>query len=159
MSKSKRTDEVRIYQLKLIHMARRDLAMSEADYRAAVAGITEGRTDSSGQCSDAERRRLLNHFRRLGWVPKKPERRKYSPASSHKPAGEKTQADKIRAMWISLHRAGVVRNRSEAALGRFCKRLTGKHTPDWLTHPEAVIVIEALRAWARQEHVAEAVRA
>lgn len=152
-------DKVRTYQLKLIHMARRDLGMSEEDYRAAVSGVTDGRTDSSGTCTDAERRRLLNHFRRMGWAPKKPHRRKYSPASSHKSPHEKTQADKIRAMWISLHRAGVVRNRSEAALGKFCHRLTGKHTPDWLDHREAVIVIEALRAWAKQEHVEEAVQA
>ena len=156
---SKARDDVRLWQLKLIHMAKRDLCMSDADYRAAIAGITDGRTESSGTCTDAERRRLLNHFRRLGWAPKKPQRRKYSPASAHKPAHEKTQADKIRAMWISLARAGVIRNRSEAALGKFCHRLTGKHTPDWLTHREAVVVIEALHAWARREHVTEVVQA
>lgn len=152
-------DEVRIYQLKLIHMARRDLAMSDADYRAAVSSTTGGRTDSSGKCTDAERRRLLAHFRRMGWVPKKPNRRKYSPGSSHKAPEDKTQADKIRAMWIAMGKAGAVRQPTEKALGKFCFRLTKKHSPDWLNHREAVIVITALEAWAKQEGVGEAVQA
>jgi len=153
-------DNVRTYQLKLVHMAKRDLVLSDEDYRALVRRISGGRTDSSGQMTDPERRRLLHHFRlKCAWEPKAKDRKTYSPKSTHKAPHQKTQADKIRAMWISLHKAGVVRNRSEAALGKFCHRLTGKHTPDWLNAREATIVIQALTAWARNEHVEEAVGA
>ena len=156
---SDQSQSTRTYQLKLIHMARRDLALSEEDYRGLVRRISGGRTDSSGQMTDPERRRLLHHFRvACSWAPKKPNRRKYSPASSHKPPEKKTQADKIRAMWISMGKAGALREPSEKALGKFCYRLTKKYSPDWLNHREAVIVITALEAWARQEGVEEAVQ-
>jgi phage gp16-like protein len=148
----------RTYQLKLIHMAKRDLAMSDEDYRAVVRRISGGRTDSSGQMTDPERRRLLHHFRvTCQWSPKQQHRRRYSPASSHKARHQKTQADKIRAIWISLGKAGVVRQPTEAALGKLCFRLTKKHSPDWLRHDEAVTVITALETWARREGVPEAV--
>lgn len=153
-------DNVRTYQLKLVHMAKRDLALNDEDYRSLVRRLTGGRTDSSGQMTDPERRRLLHHFRvTCGWEPKQKQRRKYSPASRHKPVHEKTQADKIRAMWIAMGKAGAVRQPTEAALGKFCFRLTKKHSPDWLDHREAVIVITALQAWANQEGVSEAVQA
>jgi phage gp16-like protein len=149
---------VRTYQLKLIHMARRDLAMTEADYRALVTRISAGRTDSSGKLTDQERRRLLHHFRtRGGWVLKKRDRKTYSPASRHKLPEMKTQADKIRAMWIAMGKAGAVRQPTEKALCKFCHRLTKKHSPDWLSHREAVIMINALEAWANQAGVPEAV--
>ncbi len=153
-------DSVRNYQLRCIHMARRDLALSEADYRALVARMAEGRTDSSGELTDAERRHLLHYFRvTCGWEPKRKDRRKYSPPSRHKAPEKKTQADKIRAMWISLGKAGVVREPSEKALGKFCYRLTKKYSPDWLRHDEAVTVITALQTWAAREGVAGAVQA
>lgn len=151
-----KTTSIRQKKLQLIHIAKRDLDLDEQRYRDILLEATGNDT-----CRDldlVELDRVLDNFRLLGWAPKPP-RKRYSPASRHKEPGTKTQADKIRAMWISLHKAGVVHNPSEASLGKFCKRLTGKHTPDWLTHHEAVIVIEALKAWARNEHVAEAVEA
>lgn len=152
------SNSVRTHQIKLIHIAKRDLALSDEDYRAAVRLISGGRTDSSGHMTAPERERLLRHFRQnCGWKPKPPDRRRYSPASRNKPAGEKTQADKIRAMWISLGKAGVVTSPTEDSLGRFCYRLTKKRSPDWLTHSDAVTVIQALESWAQREGVPEVV--
>lgn len=157
---SQRDHSIRTHQLKLIHMAKRDLALSDDDYRALVRRLTGGRTDSSGQMTDPERRRLLHHFRvTCAWAPKQKKGRKYSPASSHKAPEEKTQADKIRAMWIAMGKAGAIRQPTERALAKFCFRLTKKHSPDWLNHREAVIVIKALDAWAKQEGVEDAVQA
>jgi phage gp16-like protein len=148
----------RTYQLKLIHMAKRDLVLSDEDYRALVRRISGGRTDSSGKMTDPERRRLLHHFRvKCAWDPQAKERKTYSPKSAHKAPEQKTQADKIRAMWISLGKAGVVTSPTEASLCRFCYRLTKKRSPNWLNHQDAVAVIQALEAWAKREGVPEVV--
>jgi len=150
------TTSIRHKKLALIHVARRDLGLDEQRYRDILLEATG--LDTCRELSLDELDRVLDCMRLLGWAPAPP-RGRYSPASRHKEPGTKTQADKIRAMWISLHRAGVVRNPSEASLAKFCKRLTGKHTPDWLSAREATIVIQALTAWARNEHVEEAVGA
>jgi len=151
-----KTTSVRQKKLALIHVARRDLDLDEQRYRDILLEATG--LDTCRELSLDELDRVLDCMRRLGWAPAPP-RGRYSPASRQKKPGEKTQADKIRAMWISMHHAGVVRNPSEASLAKFCERLTGKHTPDWLDAHEATIVIQALTAWARNEHVEEAVGA
>lgn len=152
-----KTTSVRQKKLALIHCAKRALDLDEQRYRDILLEATGG-CDTCRELSLDELDRVLDSMRLLGWAPAPP-RGRYSPASRHKKPGEKTQADKIRAMWISLHHAGVVRNPSEASLAKFCKRLTGRHTPDWLDAHEATIVIQALKAWARNEDVPEAVGA
>lgn len=155
MSKAASKSPQRLRLIKLIHVAARDLNMHDDAYLTLLR--REGGKDSSADMDLAALDRVLLRMRELGWSPKPP-KRKYSPPSRQKPIGQKTQADKIRAMWISLHRAGVVKNPSETSLGKFCKRLTGKHTPDWLNHDDAVIVIQALKAWAMRERVEDAVQ-
>jgi phage gp16-like protein len=51
-----------------IHIAKKDLGMSEEDYRAML--WTVGRVKSSAQLDDAGRRQLLAHLSKLGWAPK-----------------------------------------------------------------------------------------
>lgn len=56
-------------QVRLIAVARRDLALDDDTYRALVGGITEGRTTSTTATTHVERRRILAHFRAHGWRP------------------------------------------------------------------------------------------
>lgn len=141
--------DARRRDLAKIHLARKDLALDEDTYRQLLA--TFGGASSAADLDAAGRGRVLARFRALGWQPKRS--RRVSPASRHKDPHDKTQADKIRALWISLHRAGVVRDGSERALGRFVHRLTRRYSPDWLDSAQANQVIEALKDWARRERV------
>jgi len=150
-----RPTSARLKRLKLIHLARRELDLDEQRYRDLLLEATGN--DSCRELTLDELDDVLASLRLLGWAPKPP-RRRYSPASAHKQVSDKTPADKIRAMWIGLHQAGLVRDPSEAALAKFVKRLTGKYTADWLNTHEATIVIEALKAWAMREHCWDAKR-
>lgn len=121
-----------------IHMAKKDLAMTDDSYRALIKRITKGRTNSSAELTTTERVVLLAEFKRLGWHPKRS--RKHSP--------ERTGlASKITATWIDMSKRGLLRDGSERALGHYCKRMTGKHSVDWLTIKEAQKLLESLKQW------------
>ena len=51
-----------------VHLAKRDLGLTEADYRA-VLSVQFG-TDSAAKLNDRELGRLLDHFRSKGWPPR-----------------------------------------------------------------------------------------
>jgi phage gp16-like protein len=51
-----------------VHLAKRDLALSDADYRH-VLSVQFG-TDSAAKLNDKELHRLLDHFRSKGWPPR-----------------------------------------------------------------------------------------
>lgn len=61
-------------ELTLIHIARAQLGIDEETYRAQVARVSGGRTNSSGELTAFERDSLLAEYRRAGWVPTEPKR-------------------------------------------------------------------------------------
>jgi len=138
--------DARRRDLAKIHLARKGLGLDEDTYRQML--FTFGGASSAADLSATGRARVLAHFKHLGW---RPTGRKVSPVSRHKDPHQKTQADKIRALWIDMHRAGMVRDRSERALSHFVYRITRKHSPDWLDAHEANQVIETLKQWAARE--------
>lgn len=145
--------DVRNRQLAMIHVAKKELGLDEDLYRAIlweVCGV-----ESSKDLDLAGRNRLLEHFREKGFksrmssfVPEtaplaKPKR--LSPVSRDK--AHKEQKDKIRALWIQLHRAGAVKDGSETALCSWLKKRTGIDSPEWLPAEIAQKQIKALNSW------------
>lgn len=61
--------------------------------------------------------------------------------------------EKITALWITLADAGVVRDRSETAMTRWCSRITRKTRLEWATSYELNACIEGLKEWAQRERV------
>jgi phage gp16-like protein len=129
----------------LIHLAKKQLLDNDdTAYRDLLHDLTGKR--SCTQLTLEELRDTYAALQRRGFVPQPKagsKGRKYSPASTHKP--RKQAKDKVRALWISLHKAGIVRDGSEIALAHFCKNLVGVDSPDWLEPNQARIVIEALK--------------
>lgn len=64
-----------------------------------------------------------------------------------KPTADDPQARKIRSLWLQLHKAGKVRNPSEAALSAWIKRQVGIDRLDWLSPRQAGDIIESLKLW------------
>lgn len=130
-----------------VHIAKKDLALDDDTYRHMLMTVT-GKS-SCADMSERQLRQVLDHAKALGWKPRgaKTGRRKVSPGSRHKKPHEKTVVDKIRALWIGMGKAGYIRDASEKALGNYCHRMVGKHSPDWLTAWEAHRVIESLKQW------------
>jgi len=119
-----------------VHIAKKELALADDDYRAIVERIT-GKA-SSRDCSDADLDRLLKEFKRLGWKPK-------AGTAIGKKSG-KPHVRKVYALWGELGRSGALHDGSSAALQTFVERQTGISSPEWLTPPQANQVTEGLKA-------------
>lgn len=127
-----------------VKIAVRDLAIPDDAYRAMLMRLT-GRSSAS-HCSDAQLGLVLDELKAKGWKPK--------PSAKAKPRGQ-SQAQhplalKARALWISLHQLGEVRDPSEAALEAFARRQLGVDRLQWAVPSEGAALIEALKAMAER---------
>lgn len=118
-----------------IHVARKQLALEEEDYRAILQRA--GGKPSAGLMTEAERLRVLKEFERLGFRPR--------PAR----AGRALHVRKIYALWGELQARGqvVAGPPGAKALRAFVKRQTGASAPEFLSPQAAASVTEALKAW------------
>ena len=128
-----------------VHIAKKDLALEDDDYRAIIRRVSKDRTDSSAKLSQAQLHDLLAELRRLGWKP--------NAAALGRGAARDPQSSKVRALWLTLAEAGVVRERGESALRAYVKRMTGRDDLRFCDSAEKWRLIEALKAWALREGV------
>jgi len=125
-----------------IHVARKQLALTEDSYRDLLRRITG--QDSAGTLNDAGLDKVLAEFRRLGWK-----------APSGRTRSAKPQIRMIRAVWADM--APLLAQHGEDALRSFVQRQTRNAAhPDGITAPEflspvmANRVLEGLKAWKRR---------
>lgn len=123
-----------------VQIARKDLALDDATYRAMLERLT-GQT-SAGACTEAQLGLVLDELKLKGWAP-----RKSGKGPARRPA-QTPLAKKARALWISLHQLGVVRDPSEKALEAFGKRQLGVDRLAWADEGLAYRLVEALKAMA-----------
>lgn len=127
-----------------IHIAVKELGISDDVYRDILKiHFNKG---SSKSLNTREVGALLAHFKGLGWKP----RYKKKGGKSSLPLAQDRMSRKIRALWITLHKEGVVKDSSEQALARFAKRITGVAALQWLDTKQKGKVIAALNAWSER---------
>lgn len=122
-----------------VHLAKKDLRLTEDDYRAIL--LDQTKSTSLKACSDEEIDKLLKHFERLGFKPM---------PSKGKRAADHPGAGKARALWISLGQLGVIDNLSEQALEAFARRQLGCDRLQWADQGLTYKLIEALKAIAER---------
>ncbi|MCW7552569.1 regulatory protein GemA [Endozoicomonas gorgoniicola] len=137
-----------------IHVAKRELGMSDKDYREALEGQT-GKTS----CKDMTLSQLYTveaYFKKLGFKPtikKRPFAKRKSPVSQGR------QVDKIRALWIEMANNGDIRDGSENALEAWVQRMSAKFNHgrgiqkvDWLEQEPYVCsrLLESLKQWQKR---------
>ncbi|MBI1407320.1 MAG: DUF1018 domain-containing protein [Caulobacter sp.] len=124
-----------------VHMGAKALGLDDDTRRALMVRV--GGKSSAAEMTTAELGKVLDEYRRQGWGASKPARLK-KKAADHPVAG------KARAMWISLHQLGVVRDPSETALEAFARRQLQVEVFQWADQGLAYKLIEALKAMAER---------
>ncbi|KVO25383.1 hypothetical protein WJ74_30215 [Burkholderia ubonensis] len=131
--------------IRLIHVAKRDLAMADDSYRGVLRQI--GKKESAADLTIPELEKVLEHLKRCGF--------KVRSNKQSRGRADDDQSKMIRGLWIELAERGVVQNRSEEALAAFVKRMTGIDALDWLSSAQASRVIEHLKKWRNRTTEAE----
>jgi phage gp16-like protein len=134
--------------IRLVHVGRRELSLTEVDYRAILQA--QGGAESSASMSVGQLQRVVDYLRRQGF--KVATKAKTAAAAGALKAGpvavalaSDPESRKARAMWLTLHAIGQVRDPSEAALLRFAKRMCKVDRLEWVR--DMLPLIEALKAW------------
>lgn len=135
-----RSQQYRRAMLAKIHVARKELAIVEDDYRQILVDQT-GHL-SAKDCSDAELAKVLDALKAKGFKPKS-----RSPRSGQQRA-DHPMARKARALWLSLYHLGVIRNPDEAALEAFACRQLKVERLQWSNQSHGYKLIEALKDMA-----------
>lgn len=137
------------WYIQLIHIAKNQLKMDNDLYRENLKAAVK--KTSCADMSLSELVQVLEHFKKLGFKPKAT--KKLSPKSSDKP-GEKTMLDKLRQVWIVMHKQGFINDGSEQALENWAinqsKRLN-KGAPvaklEWTSNQMRYALVEQLKKW------------
>lgn len=132
--------QARRASLAAIHTGKRALGLDDDAYRTFLEELTGKR--SAADLTPAQRARVLDRMRELGFQPRSGGRRR---------ALRPTQADKARALWGELEKIGALADGSPAALAAFCQRQTGVHRLEWCTPEQLNLVIEGLKGWLARE--------
>lgn len=126
-----------------IHVAKKQLALADDDYRQIM--MQETGHDSAGDCSEAELERVIGRLQAQGFKPLP----KAGPGAARRPA-QHPVARKARALWISLYHLGAVRSPDEKALEAFAKRQLKCERLVWANQSDGYKLIEALKKMAQK---------
>lgn len=134
---TKHVDRQRL--IKLIHVAKRDIALDNDSYRAILQRI--GKKTSAADLTVPELQQVLDYMKKHGFKVR-------SKAKPSRPLALDAESRKVRALWLFMHQLGVVQNPSEAALAAYVKRITGVDALQWSSGDQATALIETLKKWA-----------
>ncbi|EOE1791875.1 TPA: regulatory protein GemA [Citrobacter freundii] len=129
--------------IQLIHIARNDLQMDEDTYRQMLQGLT-GKASTKGM-DVTQLNRVMESMKKKGFRVKPS-----GKARSGLPLDNHPQSKKLRALWLEMASAGIVRDCSEQALVLWVQRETGISALRWLSSEQASNVIEKLKKWQRR---------
>lgn len=156
------TSSERTRLIRLVQVGRRTLGLDEETYRELL-------TQQSGKRSAAELTlqeldKVLVAMKAVGFKPtvKRPVKetasKRLSPA--HGTPVKAAEISVIRAIWITMHRHGLLRDGSETALNHYVERQTvlinngvGVAEVAWLSEALAYPVLESLKNWHKREMV------
>ena len=119
--------------IKLIHIAKAQLALCDEDYRAIVESVS-GKTSCS-ELTLFELEHVLKAMKKLGFRVKK-----LAVKDEELGRTSAAQLEYIKGMWEL-----VARIKTDKALYAFIKRITGAAHPRFMTENDAQNVISALR--------------
>jgi len=121
-----------------VHMAKKDLALTEDNYRDRLFQVTGHR--SAAECDERQLVAMIESMKAVGWKDK-PARR-----AGGRPLADGPQARKARAQWLSLWNLGVIEEPGERALAAFVRRQTGREDLRFCDAQQLNKVVDGLKA-------------
>lgn len=131
--------KIREREIRLIHVAKRELQLDDDTYRSMLWSIA--RVKSSKDLDFTGRKKVLDHLKARGFKVKN------SPANKNATDAEYR---KVRALWKELHAAGAVEHDTDEAVRAYVKRMTKKEDFKFLNSWQARTVIEGLKKWIKR---------
>ena len=128
-----------------VHLAKKELGLDDDTYRALLGRVAN--RASAADCTETELGRVLDEFKAKGWKPTAPTGHAREGGGAPAPADHPV-AGKARALWISLHQLGAVRDPGERALEAFGRRQLKVERLQWADQAQGYRLIEALKAMA-----------
>jgi len=147
--------------IQLVHVAKRELTLDEDIYRSVLKDVT-GKS-SCAKMSIKELEQVLEHFKSVGFtVKKKQVKNKSSTNKRQAPKLNRSvspESGKIRAIWITMHQQGFVRDGSEQALDNYISRMLNRKKLgenisfhcQFLNGQQAYKVLEIIKNWHKRE--------
>lgn len=127
-------------QIKIIHVAKNQLKLSNENYYAMLQGLNAG---SSKELSFEDANELIEEFKKLGFKLNS-SRINYSQFNGRgKGYATPKQMRKIEAMWMT-HPA--VKSRDKDSMNKFIKRIAGVDRLEWLRIERVDKVIKAIES-------------
>lgn len=105
--------------IRLIHIAKQQVVMSEGEYRTLLATVSRGKTSSKDLTAE-QLETVLRHMKAQGFEVSQ------SPSRAEEWQGFATQYDKLRDLWKKLYAEGKVRHNTDHALHSFCAKHGGE---------------------------------
>ncbi len=153
--------------IRLVQVGRRSLGLDEETYRTLL--VQQSGKRSAAALSLQELDKVLQAMKGAGFKPtvkravKGGTQKRLSPVSGT--PVRTAEIGVIRAIWITMHRHGLLRDGSETALDHYVERQTvrinngvGVAEVAWLSEALAYPVLESLKNWHKRAMV-EALRA
>ncbi|WP_170300971.1 regulatory protein GemA [Rhodoplanes serenus] len=147
-------------QIGAIHSIAKRIGLDEAERRGLIEQVTGKR--SAGDLDAVQAGRVIDRLKALSGQGSSAPRSTFTsglpavlpPAPPAKGAMQidGPYAGKLRALWITAHDLGIVRDRTDRALCAFVERQTKIAHPRWLRDAaDAARAIEALKSWIARE--------
>lgn len=125
--------------------------LNEVDYRYILRDCGAKLVDDKYSATTLDIAGLINamdEMKKRGFVPLSRGAR-----SARNNTWRKPRIDKITALWCRLADAGVIHNRSDAGMQRYCMRITKKSKLEWASSDDLNACIESLKSMAHRERV------
>ena len=130
-----------------IQIGRKTLALDDDIYRPMLERLTG--KDSTKVMTESQLGTVLEHMNKsLGFIPKPPKAK-----TNTKPKPRSSMTNKIRAIWITMHKQDFLENGTDRALDAYGQRMTkttnslGVEYIVWLDNKQAANVLESLKKW------------
>ncbi|AGH38997.1 Mu-like prophage FluMu protein gp16 [Bibersteinia trehalosi USDA-ARS-USMARC-189] len=143
--------------IQLVKIGQNQLNMCDEDYRTMLQRLTNKK--SATKLTVVELHKVIHELQQKGakitlFARKKAKPSDYSPATGERPVKSEI-THKIRAVWIAMGKAGMLRDSSEKALNIYARKVFKHRSPMLLNvgaldDREATQLLEMLKKWQKR---------